>query len=104
MSITSTIKSWFDSPPERRDRRAGDQFPERRLSQRLKIYRLLEHNPSGLCCFEVETIMGLSHQTASARLHELEKTGRVYRRSIKRTTPLGGRARPYSVKLPTETP
>lgn len=61
-----------------------------------KIARLLKRRPiSGYCCFEVEKLLGLPHQTASARLHDLERVGLAKRDGTRRKTPLGGSATPY---------
>ncbi len=49
----------------------------------------------GLICDEVETLLHLPHQTASARLRDLEMAGRLVKSPDKRLTRTGSEARVY---------
>ena len=42
---------------------------------RKAVYQLLKEFPCGLTCDEVEQRLNVRHQTASARLNELQETG-----------------------------
>jgi predicted ArsR family transcriptional regulator len=64
---------------------------------RRRIYREVAYSPAGRTCDEIEVILGLSHQTASARLRELELTGWVEPTPQKRRTRSGRLAHVYRV-------
>ncbi len=49
----------------------GDLLPGIRKT----VYELLKEFPCGLTCDEVEQRLNVRHQTASARLNELQETG-----------------------------
>lgn len=58
--------------------------------------------PRGATCDEVEYALGLRHQTASARLRELEQLKRVVKADEKRRTRSGRFARVYVVERDKE--
>jgi predicted transcriptional regulator len=58
-------------------------------AMRLKIIGRLKEVPSGRTCDEIETDLGLRHQTASARISELLAVGRIIRTKIRRATRSG---------------
>jgi|TARA_R110002110_G_scaffold179936_9_gene385684 predicted ArsR family transcriptional regulator len=67
--------------------RAGDGY---------KILRKLEREAStGATCDEMETELGLSHQTASARCHDLLRFGAIERSGLRRATRSGRSAHVY---------
>lgn len=51
----------------------------------------------GMTCDEVELALGLSHQTASARVHELAKAGAIVDSEARRPTRSGRKAAVYVV-------
>ena len=57
---------------------AWEMIKRRTQTMREQIQALIEAHPAGLCCFEIESITGLSHQTASARITELKKLGLIF--------------------------
>jgi predicted ArsR family transcriptional regulator len=61
------------------------------------IYREVVHSPAGRTCDEIEATLDLRHQTASARLRELELTGWVEPTPEKRRTRSGRMAHVYRV-------
>lgn len=52
--------------------------PVERQRLRALIVALLIDHPDGLTCDEIEVMLGMSHQTASARLCELKEPSRGY--------------------------
>jgi predicted ArsR family transcriptional regulator len=62
---------------------------------RQSIYRLLKNSPAGRTCDEIEELLGLRHQTASARLRELQLGGWIQASNHKRLTRSGRQARVY---------
>ncbi len=67
-----------------------------------KIMEVLSNNPSGLTCRELESGLGLSHQTVSARLTELDVAGYIEKTGLKRRNP--GQRRGLSVYRGLQTP
>lgn len=64
-----------------------------------KIYALIEgFGASGATCDEVETYLGLRHQTASARIRELVLIGKIFDTGWRRLTRSGRKARIYYVR------
>ena len=55
-------------------------------TDRAVVDRLVGNAENGLTCHEVEQMTGMPHQTASARLWELERMGRIYKTAERRTT------------------
>lgn len=55
----------------------------------------------GMTCDEVEVALGLSHQTASARIRDLVKAGAIVDSDIRRPTRTGRKAAVYVAKVPT---
>ena len=67
-------------------------------SMREKVFALVKSaGEHGITCDEVEIVTGLKHQTASARLYELCKAGRVVDSGERRKTSSGSTARVYVV-------
>jgi len=66
----------------------------------LKVYDLIRLKGwEGKTCDEIEAETGLTHQSASARVSELENRHKlIERRSIRRKTRAGRQARVYVVK------
>jgi predicted transcriptional regulator len=64
---------------------------ESKLSDlQLKVYDLVKlAGWDGKTCDEVEVALGLTHQSASARVHELEKMKLIEQRGTKRKTRAG---------------
>jgi predicted Rossmann fold nucleotide-binding protein DprA/Smf involved in DNA uptake len=64
--------------------------------QALKVFDLVRlAGWEGKTCDEIEAETGLSHQAASARLHDLEKLNKVARRGARRKTRAGRGAAIY---------
>ena len=60
----------------------GNEFSEmanRRLNKKIIVGRIMDliRNSGGLICEEIEDALGLKHQTASARISELKKQGKL---------------------------
>lgn len=67
-------------------------------SMREKIFALVKSSGDcGITCDEVEILTGLKHQTASARLYELCRGGKVTDSGERRRTSSGSLARVYVV-------
>lgn len=65
-------------------------------SKRLKILEVLRSaGDDGLTCEQVELYAGVSHPTATGRLHDLRKAGLVMATSLKRATKKGNAATVY---------
>jgi Fic family protein len=79
-------------------------FESIRGTQRAKdADRILEYLvlvPTGLTCDEVESGLGLSHQTASARFNDLMRWGFTERLGEKRATRSGRKARVWTLTGP----
>lgn len=73
---------------------AAESVTEAAPVNRVRVYEYLKRN-GGATCDEVELALGLSHQTASSRLWELEKMGRAEKTEARRTTRSGRKARVY---------
>lgn len=56
------------------------------------VYLAIRKAPDGLTCDEVEILLGLRHQTASARVHELMRCGSIVEQGRKRRTRSGRNA------------
>jgi hypothetical protein len=61
-------------------------------------------NVSPKTCFEIETALGLSHQTASARIRELAMAGRVVDCGLRRRGPSGRNSIVWRPALPEDAP
>lgn len=59
------------------------------------VLRAISNSPQGLTCDEVEVLLALRHQTASARCRELELLGWLVKTDGKRVTRSGRGARVY---------
>ena len=53
--------------------------------------------PRGMTCDEAEMVLGMTHQTCSARFTELKASGQIRATDRKRTTRSGRRAKVYVV-------
>lgn len=72
----------------------------KRLAQRVAILRLIERRPvTGYTCDEVEQRLNMIHQTASARIAELQQQGDLLESGRLRPTRTGYTAR---VMLPAK--
>lgn len=69
-----------------------------------RIYRAIETSDKGMTCDEVEAKLGLTHQTASARVNELMNTDRIIDSQQRRDTRSGRKAVVWipSTEDPTE--
>jgi hypothetical protein len=85
--------NWTDTSREAADRIKGDTNRLRDL-----VYRAVHDSRSGATCDEVEASLGLSHQTASARVWELRRMGRIIDSNARRKTRSGRRAIVWIVK------
>lgn len=68
---------------------------ETREAQTAKILWLMKSRPNGTTCDEAELILGLSHQTCSARITELCAKESIRYGDERRTTRAGKMARVY---------
>lgn len=75
---------------------AASIAPEPAATIRQAVYALLRDH-RGLTCEEIESRMGLPHQTVSARLWELERQGRAHKSATRRQNFSGRWARVYVV-------
>lgn len=74
------------------------QKPRRPAKRRLDVFACIEFaQHRGCTSDEIEYKLWLSHGTVSARLHELERSGKIKRTSVKRMTRWGGKASVYVV-------
>ncbi len=64
----------------------------------LQVFKALQTSEDGLTCEEVETKLTMKHQTASARIRELQDLGIIEDRGIRRKTTSG---RPAAVWILT---
>lgn len=70
-------------------------------SKRLRILEVLRAaGDYGLTCEQVELAAGVSHPTATGRLHDLRKAGLVLSTSLKRVTSKGNEATVYVAMAP----
>lgn len=70
-------------------------------SKRLRILEVLRAaGDDGLTCEQVELAAGVSHPTATGRLHDLRKAGLVLSTSLKRATSKGNEATVYVAMAP----
>lgn len=70
-------------------------------SIRLRIYDALRAaGDDGLTCEQVEQVVGVSHPSATGRLHDLRKAGLVISTSFKRVTSKGNEATVYVAMAP----
>lgn len=86
----------WDKPPVGRNspetsQQAADSISDQasRLAKIALAY--ISHN-GGLTCAEVEAQTGMSHQTASARIWELQRKGKIKDSGQRRKTPSGRNA------------
>jgi predicted transcriptional regulator len=70
-------------------REAHASIERMKEAMRVKIVGRLKEVPSGRTCDEIETDLGLRHQTASARISELLASTRIIRTTIRRPTRSG---------------
>ena len=68
---------------------------EKRETLRAAICGFIGRAATGVACFELEVVMDLSHQTASARISELLRDNQIHYGEEKRKTPSGRNARVY---------
>lgn len=66
-----------------------------REAQRAKILWFIAARQNGATCDEAETVLGLSHQTCSARITDLLAEGKIRFAAEKRPTRTGRAARVY---------
>lgn len=80
---------------------SAQKLAPRVSAQRLRVLRFIANSSDGATCDEVEIALGLTHQSASSRLWELEGNGNrerfVFKSDDKRTTRHGNKARVYRV-------
>ena len=57
---------------------------------------------AGKTCDEIEALLGLSHQTVSARVRDLVKADRVYDTGERRATRSGRKAIVWAAKVPSK--
>lgn len=75
---------------------AAEDIAPKTPNMREKVFALIKDaGDHGITCDEVEIVTGLKHQTASARLYELRKAGRVVDSGERRKTSSGSTARVY---------
>ena len=75
---------------------AASLSPDHLSRMRAMIYAIIKIAPAGYTCDEIEVAFKLRHQTASARLRELELSGHLVK-GDKRKTRSGRMARVYRV-------
>lgn len=74
---------------------------KREAAERDKQYierAILRHGSRGLICDEAERVLGIKHQTASARFSEMVKEGRIIRTEEVRPTRSGCPARVHIIE------
>lgn len=72
---------------------AAESMESSAQAQQWRIYRFLRHmQPFGATCDEIEHYLGLSHQTASARIRGLALKGDVLDSGNRRETRTGRKA------------
>lgn len=71
-------------------------------SIRAKVYGAIGSTPSGLTCDQIETDLGLRHQTASARVRELYLKGFIRDSGERRATRTGRGAVVWKVSAKAE--
>lgn len=85
----------FERPPAVRHREtsveAAESMREGAAALRAKVYRCIAQAKDGATCDEVEVALNLRHQTASARVNELMRSGEIVE-SGRRPTRSGRRA------------
>ncbi len=72
-------------------REAAESIEGSAASLRARVYQFIFAS-SGCTCDDIEAALGLRHQTASARVYELVKSGAVIRTAQKKLTRSGRRA------------
>lgn len=65
---------------------AADAAKSTAAHQRRRVEEAIRVSRDGLTCDEVEVILSLPHQSASARVHDLMKLGRIRDSGFRRTT------------------
>ena len=84
-----------------RESRAAFKKLKREIAERDKQYierAILRHGSRGLICDEAERVLGMKHQTASARFSELVKEERIIRTDVIRLTRSGRPARVHIIE------
>lgn len=85
----------FEFPPFARgretSREAAEEMKPHASRLALQVLRLIRER-RGATCAEIESAMGLAHQTASARIWELAGMGLIEDSGARRPTPSGRRA------------
>ena len=66
-----------------------------RAAQGLKVFLFIEGRPHGATCDEAEAVLGLSHQTCSARITELQAKQKIRFGAEQRKTRAGRNVRVY---------
>ena len=64
---------------------------------REQVLSAIRHAPDGLTCDDVEALMNLRHQTASARVNELRNDGAIVDSGLRRPTRSGRKATVWKV-------
>jgi hypothetical protein len=78
---------------------AADSLDEDRLGAlRQMIYSYIKRHPKGATCDEIEVALDMRHQTASARLRELQLGGLVFTTDECRLTRAKRNAHVYRIK------
>jgi len=98
----------YPPPPVPRDapetsREAAESIAPRtsRLAERVLTYI---RGANGATCFEIEEGLEMAHQTASARVWELRKAGRIRDSGVRRKTGSGRRAVVWTLKRTEDQP
>lgn len=76
-------------------RAAADSMRARRNTDERHILFFLRACPVGSTCDEAEAMLGMSHQTCSARFNGLARAGRIVAAGYKRPTRSGRGAQVY---------
>jgi DNA adenine methylase len=68
---------------------------------RVRVLAEIKRHPGGLTCDDIERILDMRHQTASARIHELMKDGAIIDTGLQRPTRSGANAIVWRAVLPS---
>jgi hypothetical protein len=71
---------------------AHEDTKARKMRDQMRILKLMHAHPNGLTCDEAEVLLGMSHQTCSARFSDMKAKGWLIPCNLQRFTRLGSRA------------
>jgi predicted transcriptional regulator len=75
---------------QRTSREAKESLDENITSLRAAVLELIrESGQNGVTCEELESVLAMKHQTASARIRDLAKAGRIMDSGMRRKTSSG---------------